>query len=199
VLAAVAIGFVAGGLSGNGFAVWPEFLENLAVYRERLPSNGIGLESAILADRAASVHEEASPSMSERDTAWGSAMEQAEKERRPLILAAGLLLIAVTLAAMWNRPPDQASVLGASLLFATLSMASYYWIVLALVPLAGGLWLPTAAVLGFSAFVFGMILTTHEQLAMTYGAASWALLILFVLWLAPGVRPRRNQEALRLR
>lgn len=184
-LAAVTIGFVAGGLSGNGFSAWPEFLENLVAYRERLPANGISLENAILADRAVSVADEASTSMIERDLAWESATEQAARERRPLVFAASLLLIALTLAAMWNRPPHEAAVLGSALLFGTLSMASYYWIVLALVPLAGGLWLPTAAVLGFSAFVFGMILTTNEQLAMTYGAASWALLLLFAVWMVP--------------
>jgi hypothetical protein len=185
VLAAVTIGFVAGGLAGNGFAVWPDFARNLVVYRERLPSNGISLENAILADRAASVREETSATMTERDLAWDSAMQKAGGERRPLILAASLLLVAITLAAMWNRPPDQAAVLGCALLFAALPMASYYWIVLVLVPLAGGAWLPTAAVLGFSAFVFGMILATEEQLAITYGAASWALLAFFALWLLP--------------
>jgi hypothetical protein len=94
---------------------------------------------------------------------------------------------------MWNRPPHEAAVLSSALLFSTLSIASYYWIVLAFVPLAGALWLPTAAVLGASALVFGMIIVSPEQLAMQYGAASWALLILFTMWLFPwGMRSLRS-------
>jgi hypothetical protein len=193
VFAALTIGLVAGSLSGNGFAAWPAFLENLAVYRERLPTNGIGLESALVMDRAVAVQNETGRSVTEQDMDWEAATQQAARERRPLIIAAASLLIAMALAAMWKRPPHEAAVLGSTLLFATLSMASYYWIVLALVPLAGETWLPTAAVLAFSACVFGMILATHEQLALTYGAASWALLLVFALWLTPwSVGPLRS-------
>jgi hypothetical protein len=38
----------------------------------------------------------------EFDRAWESVMEQAERERRSLLLAGSSLLIAVTLAAIWN-------------------------------------------------------------------------------------------------
>jgi hypothetical protein len=185
VLAAVLLGVLAGSLTGSGFAAWPDFVENLRVYRERLPANGIGLKSALLADRVAAIPDPTSASLLEDDTRRESALASAENERRPWIVAGSLLLIALTLAAMWSLAPDQAAVLGSALLFSALSMTCYYWIVLALIPLAGALWLPTAGVLGISALVFGIIWISNEQLAVTYGAASWALLIFFVLWLAP--------------
>jgi hypothetical protein len=185
VLVAVTLGFGVGGLNGNGFATWPDFFKNVGLHLESEPSNGVGLKNAILADRALSSREETSTSLVEGSMRRESSMEQAATERWPLTAAGSLLLIAMTLAAMWNRPPHEAAVLGSVLLFSALSMASYYWIVLALVPLAGALWLPTAAVLAVSALVFGMILNAGEQLGRVYGVASWALLILFVLWLVP--------------
>jgi hypothetical protein len=74
-------------------------------------------------------------------------------------------------------------------------MASYYWIVLALVPLVGTLAWPTASVLAFSAFVYGMIWLADEQLRTTYGAASWVLLLLLVAWL--GSLARETLRSLR--
>ncbi len=192
-LAAVTLGVLVGGLSGNGFVVWPEFFENMRVYRERLPGNGIGLKNAILADRVASIPDPTGDALLENETRRESTIARAENERRPLYIAASLLMIAMTLAAMWNQTPDEAAVLGSALLFGALSMACYYWIVLVLVPLAGALWLPTAGVLGISALVFGIILISNEQLVVTYGAASWALLIFFALWLVPwGVSSLRS-------
>ncbi len=185
VLAAVTLGFLAGSLTGNGFATWPEFFENMRVYRERLPGNGIGVKNAILVDRVAAIPEATGDSLLENEKRRESAIARAEQERRPLLVVASLLVIAMTLAAMWNQTPDEAAVLGSGLLFGALSMAGYYWIVLALVPLAGALWLPTAGVLGISALVFGIIWISSEQLAVTYAAASWALLLFFALWLAP--------------
>jgi hypothetical protein len=184
-LAAVVIGGLAGSLTGSGFTTWPEFLENMRVYRERLPTNGMGLKNAILLDRVAALPEQMGVSLQENETRRDTAIARAEQERRPWLIAGSALLIAMTLAAMWSRTPDAAAVLGSALLFCALSMACYYWIVLALVPLAGALWLPTAGVLGISALVFGTIWIGSEQLVVSYGAASWALLIFFALWLAP--------------
>jgi hypothetical protein len=182
-LAAVAVGGLAGSLTGSGLATWPEFLENMRVYRERLPANGIGLKHAILLDRVATLPEQMGASLQESETRRDAALARAEQERRPWYLAASALLIAITLAAMWKRTPDEAALLGSALLFGALSMACYYWIVLALVPLAGALWLPTASVLAISALVFAITWISSEQLAVTYGAASWALLLFFAVWL----------------
>jgi hypothetical protein len=189
-LAAAGIGLAAGSLSGAGSAAWPAFFHNLIVYREQLPENGIGLENAVLVDRTARLEATAGNSNLRYDLAWEAATEQAARERRPWILSGSLLLSGLTLLAMWRQPLLEAAVFGCGLLFAGLAMASYYWIVLALVPLAGGGWLPTAGVLAVSAFVFGMILATGESLAITYGAASLALLVFLTLWLASAIRRR---------
>jgi hypothetical protein len=187
-LAAAAIGLAAGSLSGAGLAAWPAFLHNLTVYRAQLPENGISLENAVLVDRTARLEATTGDSNLQYDLAWEADTERAARERRPWILAASLLLSALALSAMWRRPALEAAIFGCALLFAALPMASYYWIMLALVPLAGGGWLPTAGVLAVSAFVFGMILATGESLAITYGAASWAVLVFLTLWLASVVR-----------
>ena len=185
-LAAVALGVVAGGFSGAGFATWPDFLERMVVYRESLPANGISLTNALLVDRAA--HTDAGGSLLDGEQRREAQIARAERERRAPNVVATALLVLLTLAAMWGRPPDEAALLGGALLFAGLSLASYYWIVLALVPLAGARWLPTASVLAFSAFVFAVILLSNEQLQVTYGAASWALLVLLLAWLTPWAR-----------
>jgi len=194
-LAAVTAGLVAGSLTGGGFVTWPDFAERMSVYQESLPANGIGLRSALLVDQAVNDGAAGSGSWLEDSRDREARLENAAHARRVPIALTTALLVALTFAAMWGRPPAEAAVLGVGLVFAALSPASYYWILLALVPLVGASWLPTAGVLGFSAFVFALILLSNEQLQTTYGAASWALLVLIVVWL--GALARGTLRSLR--
>lgn len=183
-LTAATVGFGVGTLTGNGPGVWRVFFENISVYRENRPTNGIGLEDALLADRAASIRAETNNAVEGGKTLWTMRMDELARERRPLILAALVLLVVLALVSMWSRPPPEAAVLGAVLLFAGLSMACYYWIMLALVPLAGALWLPTAGVLGVNVLMYDMLTGTPTR-EKVYGACSFALFVFWLLWLVP--------------
>ena len=109
-------------------------------------------------------------------------MEAAARREGSLILAASLLLGALAVAGMWSRPVDEAAVLSVILIFSTVPLTCYYWILLILVPLAGDRWLPTAGVLATSALAFGFRLDPPVLFERTYGAMSWALLAMFVVW-----------------
>ena len=127
---------------------------------------------------------------------WQEKMNRLEEQRRPAIyLVSGLFLAAVFLAAR-RRDLDQASVLGVAAIFAGVVLTCYYWVMLLLVPLGKGRWLPTAGWLTINIGLYGLHLLT-PSFEMIYGLFSWALAFFFLAWMAPDVvasiREMRNR------
>jgi hypothetical protein len=117
---------------------------------------------------------------------WQARMHALEQQRRPVILAAaGCFLVAVILACR-RQELYQASVLGTAVVFAAVVLTCYYWIMMLLIPLGRGRWLPTAGWMTVNSGLFALHLIT-PSFEMIYGLMSWALAAFFLAWMAPDV------------
>ncbi len=108
-------------------------------------------------------------------------------QRRPALLLASALFLAVVAAAAWRLEVHEAAVLGTAVAFAVVVLTCYYWVMLLLVPLGRGRWGPTAAWLGLNTGIYALHLSNQRGLSfeMLYGLFSWALAIYFLAWMAP--------------
>jgi hypothetical protein len=185
VAAAVVISLLLGSMAGMGFAAWPEFVHNVEVHRGTVTANDVGLETALLVDQAVALRRGLGQDMLAGITEWGPRLLEVAERRGALILAASLAFVLFTATAMWGRAVDEAAVLGIAVVFGAVSPGSYYWSILVLIPLAGGGWLPAAALLAISASVFAFRLGATPVYEIIYGTVSWALLGLFIVWLGP--------------
>jgi hypothetical protein len=185
VAAAVVVCVLLGGMAGIGFDAWPEFVHNVEVHRGTVTANDVGLETALLVDRAVALRHELGQDMLAGLTEWGPRLHEVAERRGVLILAASILFLLFAVTSMWNRAVDEAAVLGMAVVFGAVSPGSYYWSILVLVPLAGGGWLAAAAMLAISAAVFAFRLGEAPVYEMIYGTVSWALLGFFIVWLGP--------------
>jgi hypothetical protein len=83
--------------------------------------------------------------------------------------------------------PHEASVLGTAVAFAVVVLTCYYWVMLLLVPLGRGRWLPTAAWLALNSALFAFHFAFREALSFEalYGLFSWALAVYLLAWMWP--------------
>ena len=198
----VALCLVAGGLVGSGPQAWPQFLHNLEKHHGTWLTNNVGLTNVLLYDGATMRRDDVRWNLPEPWLVWQGKMNRLQEERRPMLLIATGFMLLVTAAAAWRWPRDAAAVLGAVVAFAALLLTCYYWVMLLLLPIGRGRWLPTAGWLGINLGLWGLHLTT-PAFEMIYGLMSWALLGLFLAWLGPdAVRtmwelagPRQGQGA----
>ena len=118
---------------------------------------------------------------------WQGKMNRLQDERGPLLLLASACFLAVVAAAAWRLEIHEAAVLGTAVAFAAVVLTCYYWVMLLLVPLGRGRWVPTAAWLGLNTALFGLHLATQKTLSfeLLYGLLSWALALFFLAWMAP--------------
>jgi hypothetical protein len=68
--------------------------------------------------------------------------------------------------------------------FAVVVLTCYYWVMLLLIPIGRGRWLPTAGWLAINLGLWGLHLAT-PAFELIYGLMSWALLAFFLAWLGP--------------
>ena len=129
-------------------------------------------------------------------------MNRLEKQRQPLLMAVAAIMLAAVVLAAYRLGLDQASVLGIVVVFALVVLTSYYWVMLLMVPLGRGRWMPTAGWLAINTALFGLHLAT-PSFEMIYGILSWALAIFFLAWLAPdaitSLREFRQYRELRVK
>ncbi len=186
--AGVAIGItlclVAGCLTGIGAAAWPLFLDDLEKHHGTWLTNNVGLENVLLYDLATMRREDVNWSWSEPWLLWQEKMNRLADERRPLLLAASALFLAVVAGAAWRWSPAEAATLGVAVAFGVVPLTCYYWVMLLLIPLGRGRWLATAGWLGINVGLFALHLLT-PAFETIYGLMSWALLFFFLAWLGP--------------
>ena len=173
------IGLAAGCFTGRGAAAWPEFASSIGRHQQTWLSNNVGLRDVVAYDPSIVIRGD-DPKAS---VAWGDRLDRAMIARRPLMLAlAGGFLLLVA-AAAFRLEPDQALVISIVAVFALANLTCYYWIMLTLVALRPGRWMPVVvlalAVAGRALEAAG---TPAESL---YGGLSWALAVAFVAWLLP--------------
>ena len=180
----IAVCLVAGCLTGIGFDAWPQFAENLEKHHGTWLTNNVGLKNVLLYDKATMGREDVRWNLPEPWIFWQERMNRRQADRAPLLLAASGLVTLLVLASAWQWRRDQAAVLGMVIAFAAVVLTCYYWVMLLLIPLGRGRWLPAAGWLALSTGLYALHLAT-PAFEMIYGLMSWALLAFFVAWLAP--------------
>ena len=184
--AGLAISLAAGCLSGVGPSAWPQFQANLEKHHGTWLTNNVGLRNTILYDGATMRREDVDFRLPEPWIHWQEKMNRLERQRRPAIyLVSGLFLAAVFLAGR-RQDLDQASVLGVAVIFAVVVLTCYYWVMLLLIPLGKGRWLPTAGWLVVNIGLYGLHLLT-PSFEMIYGLFSWLLAVFLLAWMAPDI------------
>lgn len=177
----------AGSLTGSGPSAWSDFKWNLTKHHDTWLTNNVGLKNVLLYDRATMRRDDVDFRLPEPWLRWQDKMNRLQDERRPALLLASALFLAVVAAASWRLEIHEAAVLGMAVAFAVVVLTCYYWVMLLFVPLGRGRWGPAAAWLGLNTGLFALHLANRTALSfeLLYGLLSWALAIYFLAWMAP--------------
>lgn len=180
----IAVCLVAGSLTGIGVDAWPQFAHNLDKHHDTWLTNNVGLTNVLLYDSDTMRRVDVRWNLPEPWLIWQAKMNRLLDARRPTVLLATAILLLITAAAAWRWERDQAAVLGVAVAFAAALLTCYYWVMLLLIPIGRGRWLPTAGWLAINVGLYGLHLAT-PSFEMIYGLMSWAMLVFFLAWLAP--------------
>jgi len=180
----VAVCLLAGCLTGIGPQAWPQFKANLDKYHGTWLTNNVGLKNVLLYDTATMARENVDFRVPEPWIHWQVKMNRLQTQRRVVLYLCTALLLGVVALAAWRQRLDEASTLGLVVIFAAVVLTCYYWVMLLLIPLGRGRWLPTAGWLGINIGLFALHLMT-PAFEMIYGLMSWSLAIFFLAWMAP--------------
>jgi hypothetical protein len=179
---ALAAGLLAGALAGRGPGAWPEFAAKIRLHQQTWASTRVGLDSAVRNGPgviAAGLAGTPPPRPSQAEAA------RASRERLPLraALTAGLLLLFAL--AVRRATPAEACVLGIAAIWSLTPAGAYYWILLAVAPLARG-WLASFGVLLLAAALYAhqALLPSVEWNAFRYALLSWGIGLVLIAWLA---------------
>jgi hypothetical protein len=183
----VLICLAAGSATGRGPAAWSDFAWNLDKHHGTWLTNNVGLKNVLLYDEATMRREDVDFRLPEPWIKWQEKMNRLQDERRPLLLLATAIFVALTAAAAWRLEVHESAVLGMAVAFAVVVLTCYYWVMLLLVPMGRGRWGPTAAWLALNTALFAGHYIYRDTLSFEalYGLFSWALAIYFLAWLAP--------------
>ncbi len=195
---AMLLGLGAGCLAGRGAGAWSEFAANLRKHERTWLTNNVGAKLTLLYGPDTFSRKLVDGSLPDAFTPWDEAMARAQEARLPAIAALAAALLALTVLAAWRAPLDQSIVLGCVAVFALSTPTSYYWAMLAFVPLCGGFrrsGRAAACLLALSTLLFAAHAATNifERI---YGGMSWALLLLAIAWLLPDALGTLRREPL---
>ena len=130
-LAGAVVFFLAGAMTGRGFAAWPEFVHNIEKHHDTWSTNRAGLEFAVVTTPKTMLSRiPISLPLSQRSAMWQEEMNLAQRARRPLCLGLAILLVAGAAAAAATSRPDEGAAIGVTAVFAGLVLSCYYWVVL---------------------------------------------------------------------
>jgi hypothetical protein len=190
--AVLVLGLGAGLLAGRGPAAWGQFASNLEKHEGAWLTNNVGLRNVALYGGETLRNERIDWSLPDPWQPWQETMETRYEGRRPWIWAAAALLLALAAVVIWGQSGDQALIVSLLVPFALLALTCYYWVALALV----ALWRTRVPVVGLLILNWALFVLHYRlareiasglSVAVVYGAASWGLLVLFVVWLLPEV------------
>lgn len=188
----IALCAAAGGLTGIGLDAWPQFAENLEKHHGTWLTNNVGLKNVVLYDGPTMRREDVRWNLPEPWIFWQERMNRRQSALGNGLLAVTGLMILVVVSAAWRWRRDQSAVLGVVVTYSTVVLTCYYWVMLLMVPLGRGRWVPTAGWLALNTCLYALHLVT-PAFETIYGLMSWALLVFFLAWLAPdAVRTLRD-------
>ena len=175
----VCLGLALGSLTGRGAGVWGEFSSRIGVHLGTPTSNAVGVRTV-----AAYLPEDV-VALFQSNRAPETAMQRADA--RPILrLGLSLALAVSALLAMWRCGEDRvtAAILGSVVVFALTTPSSYYWVLVAWLPLAASGVSLTISVLGVAAALHGIeaLAPGFGFVRLHYAAMSWALFGLFFGW-----------------
>lgn len=176
--AAVLVLLLAGAGTGRGFGGWLEFAGQMRTY-QGWSATSLGLESLFVS---------APGFLAERPTARRALrdIEDSRAARRVPYAAAAAGMLALAGLAVWRERRAASVVLGLAGVFALTAPPAYYWIMLAMVPLRGGL----TATLGLllvegGVHIVGVLLPGYAEVPRRFGLLAWAYTAFFFAWLLP--------------
>ena len=186
----LAAGFVAvacvmgigGSMTGRGFGAWEEFAQDIQVHRESWGTNQVGLDTLFVAGPSYVVANLSAPTG--RRTR-NEVKEILSEHRVGRAVAAGALLALLGLA-VWRAPLADSAVMSLVAIFALTPAASYYWIMLLVMPLRRGNW-PPLAVLGLAIAMYAIARSflSPDYQPWLYAVFAWGNALLFLAWLLP--------------
>lgn len=188
---AVVLGLGAGSLTGRGPAAWSDFAQAISLHKDTWLTNNVGLDTVLLYDETTFERKMVNFSQPEPWLQWQAMMDEKKQDNQVMLLLAKALLLLLTAAAVWRLDVPRAAMLGMVVVFTMVLTTCYYWQMLLIVPLLRSRFL----VYGALALNLGLYALHFHTPAfeMRYGMMSWALLVLFVAYLAPmawrNVRP----------
>jgi hypothetical protein len=99
-------------------------------------------------------------------------------------------LLALFGAAAWGASLGRAAVMSVAVVFALTPLGAYYWVMVIVMPLAGGRREVLLGLMLFAAALYAHLLWVPAQVAapVRYFAISWAMALLLALWLLPAAR-----------
>jgi len=179
---ALGLALVAGSLAGRGPGAWLEFAERIALHQATWASTRVGLETAVRHGPAALAAGFAGAPPERPGQAEAARVNGERWPIRALLAAAMLALFAL---AVRRATPAQASALGVAAIWALTPAGAYYWILLAVAPLAGDCLLACGVLLLAAALYAHQALhSAVEWNAFRYALLSWGIGLVLVAWLA---------------
>ena len=180
------IALTAGSAAGRGATAWTEFAKKIDLRARTWLTNDVGLGPVVLYDRATIRHELVDWPAPEPWHRWQLYMDWRRHEWRRLLTAAALAFVGLFALAACRSSPHAAAVYSLAVIFAAVSLPSYYEAMLLLVPLAGRATASTIALLAGNAAFYAVHLAS-PVFELRYGAVSWGLALFFLGWLAAAV------------
>jgi hypothetical protein len=179
---AVVIGLSAGSLAGRGPNAWVEFADRIDRHMGTWTTNAVGLRQVVANDPGYIVARINDPNL-ERNV--GTRMTH----RGPLRALLATVLCAMAVGLMWRLAPADAAIAGIVCVFALTAPSSYYWILLALLPMYQRTE-PSLALLAFFVGLFAceLVLEGVEHLPTHYALMSWGLFFFLFGWLLVALR-----------
>ncbi|MEO1088282.1 MAG: hypothetical protein AAFY88_28970, partial [Acidobacteriota bacterium] len=177
----VALG--AGCLVGRGPSAWTEFADAITLHRGTWLTNNVGLDNVLLYGPETYELKLVNFGLPDPRTPWKAHLDQLKEDRRLVLYGAKAFLLFLVAAAAWRMDLARSAMLGFVVVFAMVLTTCYYWQMLLLAPLLRDRFLI------YGLFVLNLAMYwmhfAERSFEMRYGFLSWALLVLFVAYLAP--------------
>ncbi|MEO1369807.1 MAG: hypothetical protein AAFX50_21705, partial [Acidobacteriota bacterium] len=157
-------------------------------------TNNVGLDNVLLYGPETYGLELVNFGLPDPRAPWKAHLDELKSNRWPVLYGAKAVLLFLVAAAAWRMDLARSAMLGFVVVFAMVLTTCYYWQMLLLAPLLRDRLL-IYGLFGLNLAMYGMHFA-ERSFEMRYGFLSWALLLLFIAYLAPKawVAIRRGSE-----